>query len=87
MDNLDFSNAPILPTILLVGFVLYFLYGVVKHLQFTRDNVKTSKEILESVEELEQIKQSEDLTQEQKDEMTAMQEELKASAKLIKNTF
>ena len=64
MDNLDFSNAPILPTILLVGFVLYFLYGVVKHLQFTRDNVKTSKEILESVEELEQIKQSEDLTQE-----------------------
>ena len=57
MDNLDFSNAPILPTVLLVGFVLYFLYGVVKHIQFTRENVKISRDLLNSVEELEQIKQ------------------------------
>lgn len=87
MNNLYFSNAPILPTILLVGFFLYFLYGVVKHIQFTRGNVKRSRDLLESVEELEHLKQDENLTQEEKGEITEMQKQLKKSAKIIKNTF
>jgi hypothetical protein len=53
--NIDFNNLPIVPTILLCIFILYFFFGIVKFFLFRKKVAELYTDSKDIIQELETL--------------------------------